>query len=79
MRQTFTSSEASERVRLALKKKIRTNEMYYSEDRVYWKHSHENGWRGPVLNQDGKQVFIRSGGRIISTSVNRIAIVGEEF
>jgi hypothetical protein len=81
-RQAFTSSEVSEKVRLALKKKIRTNnELYYSEDRVYWTHSHENKWRGPgkVLHQDGKQVFIRSGGRIISTSVNRIVRVGEEF
>ena len=81
-RQAFTSSEASEKVRLALKKKIRTNnELYYPEDRVYWKHSHENRWRGPgkVLIQDGKQIFIRSGARIISTSVNRIVRVGEEF
>ena len=31
------------------------------------------------MHQDGKQVFIRSGGRIISTSVNRIVRVGEEF
>ena len=60
-RQVFTSSEASEKVRLALKKKIRTNnELYYPEDRVYWRHSHENKSRGPgkVLHQDGKKVFI---------------------
>ena len=79
--QVFTANLASERVRLDLKKKIRTNnEIYHPEGRVFWKHFHEDRWRGPgkVLYQDGKVVFIRSGARIISTSVNRILRVGEE-
>ena len=81
-RKVFTANETSERVRIAQKKKIKTNnEVYYTGDKVYCKHTLENTWRGPgrVQYQDGKVVFIRSGARMISTSVNRIVRVGEEF
>ena len=81
-RKAFTESQASAKLRLALKKKIRTNnEVYQPGDKVYWKMTMDKRWRGPgrVVLQDGKIVFIRNGPRLIRTSVNRTVKVGEEF
>ena len=62
-RKAFTESQASAKLRLALKKKIKTNnEVYQPGDKVYWKMTMDKRWKGPgrVVLQDGKIVFIRN-------------------
>ena len=47
-RLAFTEAESSERIRQALRKNVRTyNENYETGDKVYYKRSDSDKWRGP--------------------------------
>lgn len=63
-RRAFIQAESSERIRRALRHKIRASgECFQHGDRVYYKRDDDNKWKGPgvVIGQDGKVVFVRHG------------------
>lgn len=81
-RRAFVQSEADEKIRRALRHKIRTsNAVYHHGDRVYYKRDGNNKWKGPgsIIGQDGKIVLIRHGGVLVRASINRVIKAGEEF
>ena len=65
-RQKFIESESSEKIRRALRHKVRSyaNVKYSNGDKVYYKRKNFKGWKGPgvVLGQDGQFVLLRHGG-----------------
>ena len=74
-RRAFIQSESSERIRRALRTKVRAAEnIYENGDRVYYKREGKERWLGPatVVFQDGKVVFVRHGGIFIRVSPNRL-------
>jgi hypothetical protein len=81
-RKEFIKSEACQKLKLALKSKIRTSsETYEYGDVVYYKRDHGEKWFGPgrVMFQDGKVIFVRQGAYFVRVSANRITKVGEEL
>ena len=83
-RKEFIKSEASKKVKIALMKKVRTNNtVYYPGDEVWYKRTDEDKWRGPgkVIFQDGKVLCVRNGftNCLIQLSVNRVCRLGEEY
>ena len=74
-REAFIKSEASEKVRRALRHKMSYGEQHYNQgENVYYKkHDHER-WLGPakVLAQDGKIIFLRHGSSILRILPNRV-------
>lgn len=80
-RKAFIKSESCNRLKAALKAKIRTNNtVYESGDIVYYKRKDDH-WMGPakVAFQDGKVVFIRHGSAFVRVSTNRICKAGAEL
>ena len=74
-RKAFIRSESEERIRRALRAKIRTSEqVLVPGDKVFYKRDNQRRWLGPgsVLGQDGKIIFIRHGGFLIRASANRV-------
>ena len=75
-RRSFIESESEERIRRALRSKLRVNEKTFSPgDIVYYKRECSNRWMGPgkVLAQDGKVIFVRHGNSLVRVSANRLA------
>ena len=67
-RRAFTKAESSDRIRKALRHRVRATETTFtSGDRVFYKRDDSNRWRGPgkVIGQDGKIVFIRHGSQLV--------------
>lgn len=64
-REAFIKTESSERIRRALRHKVRTysNVVYKNGDKVYYKRKQYKGWKGPatVLGKDGQCVKIKHG------------------
>ena len=63
-RLTLKQSEASDRIRRALRHNVRiTDETYQPGDKVFFKRQDSNRWHGPakVIGQNGKVVFVRNG------------------
>ena len=74
-RKAFIQSEAEERIRRALRNKVRASEqVFMNGDRVFYKREGKERWLGPgkVVFQDGKVVFVRHGGDFIRVSPNRL-------
>lgn len=74
-RRAFIQSEAEERIRRALRSKVRASEQtFHNGDRVFYKHEGKERWLGPgkVVFQDGKVVFVRHGGSFVRVSPNRL-------
>ena len=65
-RQKMVECESSEKIRRALRHKVRTyaNVRYCNGDKVYYRRKATKGWKGPavVLGQDGQFVLLRHGG-----------------
>ena len=81
-RKAFVQSEADERVRRALRSKVRASEQVFNPgDRVYYKREGHEMWLGPgkVVCQDGKVIFVRHGGVFVRVSPNRLILAGAEF
>lgn len=81
-RRAFIESEANERLRRALRSKVRVSEQVFENgDSVYYKRDGKEKWLGPakVVFQDGKVVFVRHGGVFVRVSTNRLVRVDEEF
>ena len=74
-RQQFIQSESNERIRRALRHKIRiSNETYEKGDEIFYKKDGNSRWLGPakVLAQDGKLVFVRHGNQLMRIAPNRL-------
>ena len=81
-RQAFMKAENCERLKRALRAKIRTSSTVYEHgDIVYYKREGEEEFRGPAktMFQDGKVVFVRHGGYAVKVSVNRLIKAGKEL
>lgn len=81
-RRAFIESEADERIRRALRAKVRAaEEIFRHGDRVFYKREESSKWLGPgkVVFQDGKIVFVRHGGSFVRVSPNRLVKSGSEF
>lgn len=74
-RNAFMETEASERIRRALRAKVRAAEQKFDHgEPVYYKREGKERWLGPgkVIFQDGKVVFVRHGGVFVRVSPNRL-------
>ena len=74
-RQAYIKSESEERVRRALRHKIRASEQHFvNGDKVFYKRPGKEKWLGPgkVVFQDGKVVFVRHGGVFVRVSPNHL-------
>ena len=81
-RKAFIKSEADERVRRALRTKMRSAEQRYEHgDIVYYKREDSERWLGPakVVFQDNKIIFVRHGPTFVRVSANRLIKKGDEF
>ena len=67
-RKGYVAAESSERIRRALRMKLRTSNDTVVEngDSVYYRRENFQGWKGPgkVIGRDGKLVVVRHGGLI---------------
>lgn len=80
-RKAFIETEADERIRRALRHKVRVSEQVFKKgDQVYYKREGHERWLGPgkVLCQDGKLIFVRHGGTFVRVSPNRLIKVEQE-
>ena len=74
-RQAHMKAENCERLKRALKTKVRTfDHTYQHGDYVYYKRERQEGWEGParVVFQDNKVILVRHGGFFYKVSANRI-------
>ena len=74
-RKAFMQTDADERLRRALRTKMRASEERYTYgDKVYYFREGKETWLGPakVLFQDGKVIFIRHGSEMVRVSANRL-------
>ena len=81
-RKSFVESESDERIRRALRSKVRASEQrFVNGDRVYYKREGHDKWLGPgkVVFQDGKVVFVRHGSVFVRVSPNRLVKTGQEI
>ena len=81
-RTEYTKAERCERIRKALKAKIRiADTIYENGDIVYFKKEGEESWKGPakVVFQDSKVIFIRVGSIYYRVSANRLIKAGDEL
>lgn len=73
-RKAYIQTEAKERIRRALRSKVRASEQVFNNgDSVFYKLEGRERWLGPgkVVFQDGKVVFVRHGSVFVHVSPNR--------
>ena len=73
-RKEFIASESSERIRRALRHKVRACERSYANgEKVYYKRDADK-WKGPavVIGHDGNTYFLRHGANVVRVAANRI-------
>ena len=81
-RKAFIESEYSERIRRALRNRIRSSEVVYERgDRVFYKRDNNLMWLGPakVVFQERKMVLLDHGGYYVKVSPNRLTKAPGEF
>ena len=74
-RKAFIDTEANERIRRALRSKVRAGEQIYTNgDMLFYKREGKEKWEGPgkVVFQDEKVVFVRHGSVFVRVSPNRL-------
>ena len=81
-RQKFIEAESSEKIRRALRHKVRSyaDVKYSNGDRIYYKRKNFKGWKGPaiVLGQDGQFVLVRHGGAYFRVHPCQLMKIGNE-
>ena len=81
-REAFIKAEKSEKLKIALKTKIRTVDRIFNQgDYVFYKRERDVEMRGPakVICQDGKIIWIRHGSYICKVSINRLIPVHDDL
>ena len=81
-RKAFIQSEAENKIKIALRNRIRSSEaVYVKDDWVFYKRDGKQQWLGParVIFQDRKVVLIDHGGFYIKVSPNRLTKVSSQF
>ena len=81
-REAFIKAEKSEKLKIALKTKIRTVDRIYNQgEYAFYKRENDKEYRGPakVIVQDGKIVWLRHGSYCIKVSVNRLQPVHDDL
>lgn len=81
-RKAYIETETNERIRRALRGKVRAAEdIYVNGDPVYYKREGKERWLGPatVVFQDGRVVFVRHGGIFVRVSPNRLRHIAVKF
>ena len=81
-RRAYIQTETDERIRRALRGKVRAaEETYVNGDAVYYKREGKERWLGPatVVFQDGRVVFVRHGGIFVRVSPNRLRHISVKF
>lgn len=80
-RQEAIKAESSEKLRRALRSKIRTHNdiKYFQGEEVFYKHEDVKRWKGPgkVLAQDGSKVLIKIPTGLISVHSSRVILTTE--
>ena len=74
-RQEFVKTESSERIKRALRSRVRASEkVFQTGDRVYYKRPGSVKWLGParVIGQDGKVVFAIHGGHLVRVAATHL-------
>ena len=86
VRKAFIESEASEKIRRALRKNIRESNsaIFEAGEKVYYKRQDSEYWRGPavVIGKDEHQVVLKHGGlfvRVHPVSLKKIHPSNEEI
>ena len=68
-RKAFIESESSEKIKRALKHKVRScnDAIFENGDKVYYKRNINPKWRGPgcVIGQENKNILVKHGGELI--------------
>jgi hypothetical protein len=81
-RKAYIQTEADERIRRALRSKVKTAEQVFENaDMVFYKREGTERWlgHGKVVFQDGKVIFVRHGGVFVRVSQNRLCKVNTYF
>ena len=81
-RKAFVKADTSERIRRALRHKVRVaEESFQLGDKIFYKRNYDNRWRGPakVIGQDGKIVYVGHGDQLVRVSTCRLVKIGKEF
>ena len=80
-RKAFIESEDSNKLKIALEKKVRTNNtVFYPGDQVYFKKAGLDNWlQGKVIFQDGKVVVVRNSAFFYRCSANMVIKAGQEL
>lgn len=74
-REEFTKSEASEKIKRALRHNIRvSNQAFNAGEKVFYRKEGLEHWQGPatVIGQDGKVVIIKHASHMLRTSPSRL-------
>lgn len=81
-REAFIKAEKSEKLKIALKTKIRTVDRIFNQgDYVFYKRERDQEMKGPakVICQDGKIIWIRHGSYVCKVSINRLIPVHDDL
>ena len=81
-RKAFIAAETSEKIRRALKHKVRTNgKVHQSGAHVYFKRDEQKEWKGPatVIGQDGKTVILKYGSNIVRAHETHVQEIPYQF
>ena len=81
--EAFRVADNDDRIKRALKSRIASynNEVFTTEDNVYFKEKDKLEWSGPatVIGQQGKVIFLKYGHNLRRVHMSRLIKVGEEY
>ena len=81
-REAFIQAESSQKIKRALKSKVRTSTslIYQNGEAVYYWREGDRRWRGPgrIIGKDNKNILVRHQGSIVSVNPCRITHVHPE-
>lgn len=81
-RKAFIAAETSEKIRRALKHKVRTTgRVFKNGEQVYFKREDQKEWKGPavVIGQDGKTLILKYGSNIVRAHETHVQEIPYSF
>ena len=81
-RKAFIAAETSEKIRRALRHRVRpTGRVYGNGDKVYFKREEQKEWKGPatVIGQDGKTVVLKYGSNVVRAHETHVQEIPYSF